>query len=37
MDADATSLSNTTQATALPELDDFPDLNDLPELAQLQN
>lgn len=37
MDADPTSLSNTTQATALPELDDFMDLNDLPELAQLQH
>ena len=37
MDVDSTALSNTTQATALPELDDFPNLNDLPELAQLQN
>jgi hypothetical protein len=37
IDVDATSLSNTAQAIALPELDDFPDLNDLPELAQLQN
>ena len=37
IDVDATSLSNTAQAIALPELDDLPDLNDLPELAQLQN
>ncbi|MDC1275564.1 FliM/FliN family flagellar motor switch protein [Ascidiaceihabitans sp.] len=37
IDVDATSLSNTAQAIALPELDDFPDLNDRPELAQLQN
>ena len=37
IDVDATSLSNMTQAIALPELDDFPVLNDLPELAQLQH
>ena len=37
MDVDSTSLSNTTQATDLPELDDFPNINYLPELAQLQH
>jgi hypothetical protein len=37
MEAESTSLSNTTQATDLPELDDFPNINYLPELAQLQH
>ena len=37
MDVESTSLSNTTQATDLPELDDFPNINYLPELSQLQH
>ena len=37
MDVVSTSLSNTTQAIDLQELDVFPDINYLPELAQLEH
>jgi flagellar motor switch protein FliM len=37
IDADSTSLSNTTQTTDFLELDDFPDLSGLPEPAQHQH
>jgi flagellar motor switch protein FliM len=37
MDAESTSLSNTTHAIDLQELDDSLDINYLPELAQLQH